>query len=135
MSEYSVLAAAENLPGVLEFVENCLEEMGCQPKVQMQIQMAVEEIFVNIAHYAYQPKSGMAKICVESREQPPVAVIIFSDQGIPYDPLARKAPDVTLSAEEREIGGLGIHLVKKTMDDVSYMYKDGHNILTLKKKI
>lgn len=135
MSERSVLATTDHLPEVLGFVENCLEEMGCPPKTQMQIQMAVEEIFVNIAYYAYQSRSGMAKISVEAQEQPPMAVITFYDQGIPYDPLARKDPDVTLSAEEREIGGLGIHLVKKIMDDVLYIYKDGQNILTLKKKI
>ena len=133
--ELEVEAAVENLSQVAEFVDGHLEEAGCPLKAQMQIDIAVEEIFVNIAHYAYNPEVGKATVRVEVTEEPVTVTITFVDQGIPYDPLAKEDPDVTLSAEEREIGGLGIFMTKKTMDDVSYEYKDGQNILTLKKKL
>lgn len=135
MKKQTLLAVTENLPQVFDFVEGCLEEKDFPRKIRMQIQMAVEEIFVNIAHYAYQPETGMATVCLEVQEQPLTAVITFLDQGIPYDPFAREAPDISLPVEEREIGGLGIYLVKKTMDDISYEYKGGQNILTLKKTV
>ena len=102
-------------------------------QIQMQIDVAVEEIFVNIAHYAYNPEVGNAMVRVEILPDVPSVDITFIDQGVPYDPLAKADPDVTLSAEERQIGGLGIFMVKKTMDDVKYEYVNGHNILTLKK--
>ena len=102
-------------------------------KIQMQIDIAVEEIFVNIANYAYAPEIGTATVRVEVMGDPPSVDITFIDKGIPYDPLAKADPDVTLSAEERQIGGLGIFMVKKSMDDVKYAYLDGHNILTIKK--
>lgn len=97
--------------------------------------MAVEEIFVNIAHYAYEKDEGTATIRVEVEGEPVQIAVTFSDGGIPYDPLSRDAPDITLSAEERGIGGLGIYLVKKSMDDVIYEYRDGKNVLTIKKTI
>lgn len=135
MKKQTLLAVTENLPQVFDFVEGCLEEKGFPRKIQMQIRLAVEEIFVNIAHYAYQPETGMVTVCLEIQEQPLTAVITFLDQGVPYDPLAREAPDISLPVEEREIGGLGIYLVKKNMDDISYEYKDGQNILILKKTV
>ena len=101
----------------------------------MQIDVAVEEIFVNIANYAYNPDIGSAGITVETQEDPLSVVITFTDGGVPYDPLKKPDPDVTLPAEERQIGGLGIYMVKKSMDDISYDYKDGKNILTLKKNL
>ena len=102
-------------------------------KAQMQIELAVEEIFVNIAKYAYSPEVGRAKVRVELEQDPLKVIITFIDQGMPYDPLAKEDPDVTLSAEQRDIGGLGIFLTKQTMDDVEYEYKEGQNILTIKK--
>ena len=131
MKEFETLALTDNLPEVLAFVDEQLESAGCPMKVQMQIDIAVEEIFVNISHYAYGDGSGTAKLRFENTGSG--AAITFIDSGVPYDPLAKADPDITLSAEEREIGGLGIFMVKKTMDDVSYKYIDGHNILTLKK--
>ena len=101
----------------------------------MQIELAVEEIFVNIAHYAYRPQIGQATVRVEVKEEPLSVIITFIDRGVPYDPLKRSDPDVTLSAEEREIGGLGIFMTKKVMDEVAYEYKDGQNVLTLKKRL
>lgn len=135
MSELHVEAAIENLEQVISFVETRLEELECPLKVQTQIDIAVEEIFVNIAHYAYQPGSGQVTICIDTKEDPGLVAIRFTDSGIPFNPLESENPDITLSAEERNIGGLGIYMVKKSMDDVSYEYKDGQNILTLKKKI
>ena len=99
----------------------------------MQIDLAVEEIFVNIAYYAYAPKVGMAVISIDISGGP--VRIVFMDHGIPYDPLAREDPDITLPPEERGIGGLGIFMVKKSVDDIKYEYKDGQNILTIIKEI
>jgi anti-sigma regulatory factor (Ser/Thr protein kinase) len=99
----------------------------------MQIEIAAEEVFVNIANYAYAPDKGRATVRVEVSGDPVMVTITFIDQGMPYDPLEREDPDVTLKAEDRPVGGLGIFMVKKTMDDVSYEYKNGRNILKLKK--
>ncbi len=133
-NELDIEATTDNLPQVLEFIDKHLEAAGCPLKSQMQIDVAAEEIFVNIANYAYKPDKGMAKVRVEVCDDPLQVSITFIDRGIQYDPLAKEDPDVTLSAEDRQIGGLGIFLVKNTMDDLSYQYIDGSNILTLKKK-
>ena len=133
--EIVVEALADHLPEVLAFVDDYLEQMDCPMKTQMQIDVAVEEIFVNIASYAYAPKTGKAKIRVETGSSPPTVKITFMDSGVPYDPLAKEDPDVTLSADERAIGGLGIFMVKKNMDDMHYEYKDDQNILTIEKKL
>lgn len=133
MKELELEAKVENLSEVVRFVDAQLEAADCPMKIQMQIDIAVEEIFVNIANYAYAPEIGTATVRVEVMGDPPSVDITFIDKGIPYDPLAKADPDVTLSAEERQIGGLGIFMVKKSMDDVKYAYLDGHNILTIKK--
>ena len=104
-------------------------------KAQTQIDVAVEEIYVNICHYAYKDKGGEGDATIKMKIDDGVAEIVFEDTGIKYDPLANEEPDITLSAEEREIGGLGVFITKKTMDEVLYEYKDGKNILTLRKKI
>ena len=101
----------------------------------MQIGVAAEEIFVNIAHYAYAPQKGCATVRVEVLEDPVSVVITFIDHGIPYDPLEKEDPDINLPAQQRQIGGLGIFMTKQLMDDVAYEYKDGQNILTLKKNL
>ena len=133
MKELTLAATVENLEEVTDFVNAQLEALDCPMKVQIQIDVAIDEIFSNIAHYAYQPEIGQATVRVEIAENPLAAVITFIDNGIPYDPLAKADPDLTLSAEERQIGGLGIYMVKKSMDAISYQYKDGQNILTVKK--
>ena len=133
MEELNLPALRENLDQVMSFVEEHLEQAGCPAKTLLQVSMAVEEIFINIASYAYDPKVGPATIRVEVKEQPLCVIITFVDHGRPYDPLAREDPDVTLPAEQRQVGGLGIFLVKKTMDDIRYEYKDGSNILTITK--
>ena len=128
-------AVTENLPNVLTFVDERLERVDCPKRTQMQIDVAVEEIFVNIASYAYAPDKGDATVRVEVLENPLMVSITFIDRGIPYDPLSKKDPDVTLPAEQREVGGLGIFMTKKIMDDVAYEYKDGSNILKLVKRM
>ena len=133
MKELELEAKVENLPKVLSFIDEVLEGADCSMKIQMQIDIAVEEIFVNIANYAYSPEIGTATVRIEVMGDPPAVDITFIDGGVPYDPLAKADPDVTLMAEERQIGGLGIFMVKKSMDDVKYEYLDGHNVLTLKK--
>lgn len=135
MNELTVNAVVENIEKVTAFVDEQLETLGCPIKAQMQIDIAIDELFGNIAHYAYNPDVGPATVRVEVVEEPLSVVITFIDNGVPYDPLAKEDPDITLSAEEREIGGLGIYMVKKTMDDIVYEYKDGQNILKIRKNI
>ena len=134
MEKLTVEATKENLLKVNEFVEMNLEKIECPMKAMMQISVAVEEIYINIASYAYGDAIGQAEILLDTDTAGQVS-ITFMDSGTPYDPLAKEDPDITLSAEERGIGGLGIFMVKKSMDDVQYKYEDGKNILTLVKKI
>ena len=135
MKELTVDAAIENIPAVTAFVEEQLEQYNCPMKAQMQIDIAIDELFSNIAQYAYTPKTGKATVRVEVTENPMAVVITFIDNGVPYDPLAKADPNVSLPADERQIGGLGIFMVKKSMDEITYEYKDGQNILKIKKKI
>ncbi|MBQ9526824.1 MAG: SpoIIE family protein phosphatase [Fretibacterium sp.] len=138
--ELNVEAKIEMLEEVHAFVDRYLDAWECPPRAQMQIDVAVEEIFVNIASYAYTPRGGMAVIGVEILDGAPecgqgkTIVLTFTDGGVPYNPLIKPDPDVTLSAVERPIGGLGIYMVKKSMDDLSYEYKDGKNILRMQKR-
>lgn len=133
--ELDIEAVEENLSQVMAFVDGQLEAAGCSLKAQMQIDVAVEEIFVNICKYAYSPGKGRTLVRVEVTDEPVSVKITFIDHGKPYDPLKKDDPDVTLDASERPIGGLGIFLVKQTMDAVEYEYKNGSNILTLVKSI
>lgn len=135
MRELTIDATVENIERVTAFVDEQLEALGCPLKAQMQIDIAIDELFGNIAHYAYNPKVGPATVRVDVLQEPLSVVVTFIDNGIAYDPLAKEDPDVALSAEEREIGGLGIYMVKKSMDEISYEYKDGQNILRIKKEI
>lgn len=135
MNELTLAATVENLDTVMGFVEEHLEEYGCPMNTMMQVSLAVEEIYVNIANYAYNPEVGPATIQVEVHEEPMEVLITFMDKGKPYDPLAKEDPDITLSADDREIGGLGIFMVKQTMDDVHYEYANGSNILKISKRL
>lgn len=134
MKELTLEATPENVDKVTEFVDEMLEEYGCDMRSQMAVDVAVDELFANIAHYAYNPETGYATVKVEVIKEPLSVEITFVDGGKPYDPLAKEDPDTTLSIEDREIGGLGILIVKKSMDAVNYEYKDGKNILTIKKR-
>jgi len=126
-------AQDEELPQVIGFIEGELEKAECPPKTVMQISLCVEELFTNVANYAYPDGNGEVSFAITCKDNE--MMLRMSDSGIPFDPLKRDDPDVTLSAEERQIGGLGIFIVKKTMDDVQYEYKNGRNILTMKKKL
>jgi sigma-B regulation protein RsbU (phosphoserine phosphatase) len=128
-------AKVEALLDVLGFVDQTLESYECPMKIQTAICVAIEEVFVNVAHYAY--KDGVGDMTLGIGFDPESRMITFrmTDKGTPFDPLKKPDPDITLSAEEREIGGLGIFITKKTMDSVDYAYENGENILTMTKKI
>ena len=131
MAELVVDALVENLNQVLAFTEEQLDLFGSSMKFAMKIQIAVEEIYVNIAHYAYGNETGKASVLMEHLPDISSVRITFKDSGTPYNPLAHEDPDITLEAEKRSIGGLGILMVKKTMDKVEYEFKDGQNCLTI----
>ncbi len=128
-------ASIEDIPAVTEFVERELEELGCPMKTIVQLNIAIDEIYSNISKFAYKNGEGPVKVVFRERPHPHAVQIKFMDEGVPYNPLTKSDPDVTLSAEEREIGGLGIYMVKNTMDDMRYKYENGHNVLTITKNI
>ncbi len=135
MKELTVDTVVENIPIVTDFVNEQLMLHNCPAKVQVQIDIAIDELFGNIAYYAYASDVGVATVRVEFVNEPHSVAITFIDHGVPYNPLKKDDPDTTLLAEERKIGGLGIYMVKKSMDDIFYEYKNGQNILTIKKKL
>ena len=136
MSEMKVLkvpASDDRLYEVQDFVDAELEENDCPMATQLLIEISLEELFVNISHYAYPEGNGWAEIHVGVEDG--VMELTLIDGGIPFDPLAKPDPDVTLMAEDRQIGGLGIYMVKKKMDAMEYQRKDDKNILTIRKKL
>lgn len=135
MNEFVIEATRENLPKVISFVNEHLEAADCNMRTQIQIDIAVEELFINIASYAYDPEIGTAVVQVTVTDEPLSVEITFIDNGRQYDPLAKEDPDITLPINKRKKGGLGIFMVKKSMDDIHYEYADGKNILTIKKKL
>lgn len=135
MKELTIEAAVENIEVVTDFITAELEKLGCPMKAQTQISIAIDELFGNIANYAYSPDVGKATVRFEVEEEPLAVIITFIDNGKPFNPLEQKEPDTTLSAQERKVGGLGIFLVKKTMNLVEYEYKNGQNVLKIKKNI
>lgn len=135
MKEITVPATLENLEAIQSFIESELEENDCPMKAIMQISIAVEEIYVNIARYAYRPVTGDATVRCSVGGNPLQVTIQFLDHGKPFNPLEKEDADITLTAEERDIGGLGILMVKKSMDEVDYVYEKGKNVLTIHKKL
>ena len=131
MKEITLDATKENLDTVISFIDGYLDEFGCTVKNEMMLDLAVEEIYVNIAQYSYSKKVGKVTICVSLSEDHSQIIITFIDSGIPYNPLTKEDPDVTLTSDEREIGGLGIFLIKKYTDDVRYKFSEGKNHLTI----
>lgn len=130
MEQIILKALNENLDLVFDFLDKQIDNMS--EKIKISLQVAVEEIFVNVCNYAYTPNIGDLKIlCEVKNDEDKKILVTFIDSGIPYNPLVRPEVDTTLSVEDRPIGGLGIHMVKKMMDDVKYQYRDGQNILTL----
>ena len=128
-------AKTEALPDILGFVEETLDGYGCSMKIQMAVCVAIEEVFVNVAHYAYGEGEGDLALGIGFDETARTVTFRMADKGIPFDPLKKPDPDITLSAEDREIGGLGIFITKKTMDSLTYSYVNGENVLTMIKKI
>ena len=131
--ELKVKATVENIGRVTEFVEEQLDMYECPIKIAMQIDVAIDELVSNIANYSYPDGEGDLTLEVEVADNPRRVELTFIDSGVPYNPLDREDPDITLSAEERAIGGLGIYIVKKTMDDITYQYENGCNILCVSK--
>ncbi len=128
-------AKTEALSDVLGFVDQMLDSFACPMKIQTAVCVAIEEVFVNVAHYAYGDGEGDMYLGIGFDEESRAITFRMSDKGVPFDPLQKPDPDITLSAEEREIGGLGIFITKKTMNSVTYAYENGENILTMIKNI
>ena len=128
-------AKVEALSDVLGFVDRTLESYECPMKIQTAVCVAIEEVFVNVAHYAYGEGEGDMVLGIGFDEESRTITFRMADQGTPFDPLKKPDPDITLSAEEREIGGLGIFITKKTMNSVTYAYENGENVLTMTKQI
>ena len=128
-------AKTEALSDVLGFVEQMLDSFECPIKIQVALCVAIEEVFVNVAHYAYGEGEGNMSLGIDFDEERRAITFRMTDKGVPFDPLKKPDPDISLSAEEREIGGLGIFITKKTMDSLTYTYENNENILTMIKKI
>ena len=135
MPEITVEAKVENLDQVNDFINHSIGEIDCSKKAIMQLGVIVEEIFVNIASYAYSDETGFATVQVEVQKNLPAIALTFIDGGVQYNPLERKDPDLEASIDEREVGGLGIYLVKNMVEKISYQYADGKNILSLTKRL
>ena len=136
MDQITVNATVDQVRAVTRFINKRLVLLGCSERVMVHLDVAIDEIFSNIVRYAYNPNTGTAMVRIEVEEDPLCVVITFIDHGVPFDPLARQEPDTTgLPKAKRPIGGLGLFLVKKTMDHVAYEYKDGQNILIIRKKV
>ena len=128
-------AKIDALSDVLGFVDETLESFDCPMKIQTAVCVAIEEIFVNVAHYAYGDGEGDMTLGIGFDDVSRTITFRMADRGMPFNPLQKPDPDITLSAEDREIGGLGIFITKKTMDTVTYAYENGENVLTMIKKI
>ena len=135
MEVLTVQATVENMDIVIGFVNQQLSALNCSPGIRHQIDAAVDEIFGNIARYAYPSEAGHCTVSVETGQAPPWVAIRFTDQGIPYDPLSTRAPDITLPPEKRPIGGLGVFMVRKIMDEVKYEFTGGKNTLIIRKRL
>ena len=132
MVSKSFKATQESLPEAMAFLEEQMDVLNIDMKKQMQISIAVEELFVNIALYSYSEEEGIVELQIDEDAQ---LIISFIDSGAPFNPLERKDPDINAPLEEREIGGLGIYMAKQNADKIEYEYKDGKNIVRIYKKI
>ena len=135
MKEITVDATIENMNTVTAFVDDFLDQIACPMKSKIQINIVIDEIFGNICHYAYKDSVGAVTVRVESGNTPKAVFLTFIDNGIPYNPLETEDPDITSSSEERKIGGLGIYLVKKNMDEMKYEYVNQQNRLWMEKRL
>lgn len=136
MVEKEFIAKIDELPNVISFIESELEKFEFSFKIITQFNLVVEELFVNVASYAYKDKNdGKCKISIEYNQEKQEVKLSMEDNGIKFNPLEKEDPDTTLSVEDRPIGGLGILLVKKNMDNIEYKYEDNKNILILSKNV
>lgn len=135
MKEITIDALIENINTVTAFVDDLLDEIDCPMKSKIQIHIVIDEIFGNICHYAYKDSVGTVTVSAEFQNTPKAICLTFTDNGIPYNPLETEDPDITLSSEERNIGGLGIYLVKRNMDEIKYEYINKQNRLWMEKKL
>ena len=135
MKQITIEATVQNIPKIINFIDNAMDEWGATVKTKYRIDVAADEILVNISHYAYAPNAGEVTVQMDLDEATRMLSIVFTDSGMPFDPLQKPDPDVTLPKEQRQIGGLGIFIVKKIMDAVDYRREGGRNILTLHKQI
>ncbi len=133
VNELKIEAKKENFEKVLAFVDEALEKAGVPYEVQLSVEMAIEEIYLNIVYYAYAQKDGDAIILTDINEKDRILTLTFIDEGPEYNPLLKEDPDTTMDIMDRPIGGLGILMVKKMMDDVAYCRENGENHLTIKK--
>ena len=134
MKELTVDAKLENMREIKSFVGAELEAMGCPDETRKQLFIVIDELFTNVASYAYAGGEGFATVRLELEAEPRAVVLTLLDGGVPFDPLTMKAPDTSLKARERKIGGLGIFMVRRLTDEISYEYADGKNILRIKKQ-
>ena len=136
MREMTVNATPEQIEQVVDFVNEQLDTLGCSDEVRIDVDVAVDELLGNIVQYAYGPDTGIVTVRVHAEEDPLAVVISFLDSGAPFNPLAEERPNTTsLPAKERPLGGLGLFLVKELMDELTYCYRDGHNVLTVRKAL
>lgn len=135
MKEQTLAATIENIPRATAFIIEQLKACGCGKREQMHIDMAIDEILTNIVSYAYPGGTGEMTVRYEFDPSDRMVSITFSDSGIPFDPLQKPDPDITLPAEQRRIGGLGIFMVKSMMHAMKYRRENGKNILTIHKRI
>lgn len=137
MQSAKIPASMEHLSRVMSLTGRFLKEAGCGEDDRRHIEISVEEIFTNIASYAYKNKEGTVWMewgVRETGKEQKEVMIRFQDEGAPYDPFARKDPDLTLPIEERPVGGLGVYMVKQFMDDASYCYENGRNVTVIQKR-
>ena len=135
MRSITVPATDEDPNPIVEFVEEELEKYDCSPKELYQIEVAIEEILVNIVSYAGLADEDGVEVRCEVLDDPLRVIVQFLDGGIPFDPLANEDPDISPEAIMEREGGLGIFMVKKMMDNVSYVYENGKNTLTILKNL
>ena len=133
--ELLIEAVVDNLDDVNLFVHKFIEQVEVSKRTLMQLDLIVEEIFVNISNYAYAPNIGLVKILLNIETTPLAILLTFIDSGIPYNPLEKSDPNVHLSIDDRQIGGLGIFITKNLVNDISYRFVDGQNVLQLTKSL
>lgn len=132
----AVDADVDEIDAVTGFIDELLEDIPFDPEARAQLDIAVEEIFVNISRYAYGEGTGQVTVRGSVTAEPPHTVTLaFEDGGKAFNPLERKAPDLTPAVRRHQVGGLGIFLARSMSDAIGYERREGKNILTVKKKL